>query len=160
LTEYYKAQLEKGLDYQDFIIDLLSEVMGISLSQYASKKYQLVGETKQGIEIKYQSKMADYGNLYIETEEKSNAANRFFVRSGIYRDDNTWLWITGDYSIQYVFSKLTLVRLHKCGRYRYAEPRDYATSKGFLLPMTEADKYCLVKIADRQATITCIKEEA
>lgn len=99
MTELYKEMLEKGLEYQDFITDMLLSEIGISLSTYSSKKYQYsVGENKQGIEIKFDDRYKETGNLYIEIKEKSNAINANYVDSGIYRSDNTWLYVIGDYT--------------------------------------------------------------
>ena len=97
ITEYYKSCLEKGLEYQDFVTDILSNELGISLSNYLSKKYQLKGENKQGFEIKFDNLYKTTNNIYIEIAEKSNANNEKFVKSGIFRHDNTWFYIIGDY---------------------------------------------------------------
>ena len=53
MTENYSKCLEKGLQFQDFITDVLIKELGISLSTYNSKKFQYnKGENKQGFENK------------------------------------------------------------------------------------------------------------
>ena len=138
MTPYYKEKLEQGLEYQDFVSEVLYKI-GLPLFSYNSKKYQIeYGENKLGIEIKFDNKFSETGNVYIEIAEKSNPDNPCFVISGIYRNDNTWLYVIGDRKKVFVFPKVILKLLHKSGRYRAVEN---ATSKGFLLPTGDADKY-------------------
>ena len=73
--------------------------------------------------------------------EKSYPDNEKYIPSGIYRKDNSWLFVIGDEKIVYIFSTKYLKKL-EC---RY-EQRIKTTSKGFLIPITEAEKYCIRKI--------------
>lgn len=144
MTEYYQDKLKEGLEYQDFVIHYLAQHFGLALSIYSSKKYQnQYGETEQGIEIKFDNMSEKTGNLYIEISEKSNPDNDWFVDSGIYREDNSWLYLIGNYSIIYIFSKNILKLLYKSSRYKEVE---IATSTGFLLPLKIADKCAAKKI--------------
>lgn len=140
MTPYYREMLEKGLKFQDFVTDVLIDVLGIPLSSYASKTYQLRGENKQGVEIKFDDRFKETGNFYIETAEKSNANNLNYYPSGIYRDDNTWLYVIGDYSVLYIFGKSFLKSIHNTGKYRSIE---ISTSQGFLVPLKDAEKYAI-----------------
>jgi hypothetical protein len=143
MTEYYKESLEKGLKYQDFVINQMLYTFGIPIMNYSSKYYQnSLGENIQGIEIKFDDKYDKTGNLYIEIAEKSNPNNPYYVKSGIYRDDNSWLYLIGNYSIIFIFGKNILVRMHKAGRYKEVST---PTSKGFLLNK-EAQEYALKTI--------------
>ena len=73
MTDYYSECLQKGLRYQDFVTDILINNLGISLSNYSSKRYQETkGENRQGFEIKFDDKFKDTGNIYIEVKEKAN----------------------------------------------------------------------------------------
>lgn len=144
MTENYAKCLEKGLLFQDFIMNLFMKELGIPISNFSSKKYQYkVGENIQGIEIKFDDRYKDTNNIYIETKEKSNPNNLKFVISGIYRDDNSWLYVIGNYNEVFVFGKSHLVLMHKSHKYREIKT---STSVGFLLPKKEAEKYCLKKI--------------
>jgi len=138
MTPYYKEKLEQGLYFQDYVIELLYK-NGIPLISYSSKEYQnMIGENKAGIEIKNDNNFRKTGNLYIEIAEKSNAENISFVSSGIYRNDNTWLYLIGDINKIYVLSKKQLKILHQSKKYKEVETQ---TSKGFLLPLIEVEKY-------------------
>ena len=138
MTEYYKEKLTEGLYFQDFVVEQLYNI-GLPIISYSSKEYQnLIGENKAGLEIKYDQKFRTTGNIYIEIAEKSNANNSNFINSGIYRSDNTWLYLIGDKITIFIFSKKLLVQLHKSKRFRLVE---IPTSKGFLLPLLDAEKY-------------------
>lgn len=144
-NEYYSEKLQQGLEFQDFITDLLIKEIGISLSSYSSKKFQnAVGENKQGFEIKFDNRMIETGNIYIEVKEKAHPDNANYVDSGIFRNDNTWLYLIGNYTTVYIFGKSLLKLMYKSGKYKEVQ---ISTSIGFLLPVEVADKYCLRKIS-------------
>lgn len=133
---------EKGLSYQDFIVDCLYSI-GLPIISYSSKYYQdFVGENKCGFEIKFDDKMAKTGNIYIETSEKSDPENENYVCLGIYRNDNTWLYIIGDYEKIFILPKKYLKLLHKKNIYKNVET---PTSRGFLLPTSEAEAIYSIK---------------
>jgi hypothetical protein len=148
MTDEYKEKLEAGLEFQDYVAKKLIEVIGIPVTTYSSKKFQLKGENRQGFEIKFDRRYDETGNIYIETHEKSNAENPFYVDSGIYRDDNTWLYIIGDYNKLFIFGKRTLILMHDSKRYRQIITD---TSKGFLVPNEKAETLCL-KIINNEET--------
>lgn len=144
MTPYYKEKLDQGLYFQDYVVELLYK-KGIPLISYSSKEYQnMIGENKAGIEIKNDNNFRKTGNLYIEVAEKSNAENKNFVPSGIYRKDNTWLYLIGDREKVYVLGKKQLQMLHRANKYKEVE---IATSKGFLFPIIDVEKfYCLTEL--------------
>jgi hypothetical protein len=146
-ADYRKNKMEAGFVYQDFIVDLCWQTIGLAICQYVSKAYQFnVGESRTGVEIKHDMKYAETGNLYIETAEKARPRAGDYVPSGIYREDNTWLYIIGDYDTVFIFSKVLLRALHKGNRYREVEI-NLKTSKGYLLPDDHAKKYssCILR---------------
>lgn len=146
--------LQIGQEYQDFIIEYLCKNLGISISIFQSKKYQYnIGETVQGVEIKYDARSTGdctykeckaTGNVGIEVAEKSRASNDNFVSSGIYRNDNTWMYIVGNYHCAWIFSKSILKILHKSDKYKTIDT--LPTMRSMLLPIDEADKYCAKKL--------------
>jgi hypothetical protein len=139
--EYYENKLEEGLQFQDKVTKELYQ-RGIVVIGYASQKYQnKCGENMLGAEIKRDGLFRDTGNLYIETAEKSNPNNAEYVPSGIYRKDNSWLFVIGDEKTIYIFSTKYLQMLE----YKF-EKKIKETSKGFLMPIKEANKYCIRKI--------------
>lgn len=109
---------------------------------YASRRFQIAhGENMLGAEIKRDGKFRQTGNLYIETAEKAHPDNPRYVPAGIQREDNSWLYVIGDEQTLFIFSTKYLRLL--AGRYRVVET---PTSIGFLLPVAEAEKYCLRRI--------------
>jgi len=144
MTENYKKCLNKGLEYQDFVSDILINDLGISLTSYSSKSYQIVkGENRQGFEIKFDDRFKETGNLYIEIMEKSHPDNINYVNSGIYRNDNTWLYLIGDYENIFIFGKKHLQLMHTSNKYKIVTT---PTSIGFLVSLQEAERYCLKRI--------------
>lgn len=133
-----------GLEFQDFVCELLSE-QGIILQNLVSKKRQFErGENIQGFEIKLDLRCTETKRLSIEIAEKAKAGNPVWIASGIYRDDNSWLYIQGNYEVLYVFAKKFLVLLHKADQER-AQKRfpehETLTVRAFYLSFDDADKW-------------------
>lgn len=136
VTNDYKEKLQEALEYQDFIADQLLKHLGIAVTLYSSEKRQLTGETRQGIEIKHDKVMHSTGNIYIEISEKSNPMNQYYVPSGIYRNDNTWLYLVGDHLEAFIFGKGVLQSIYEtkhCWHQYGLEERETPTSQGFTL---------------------------
>ena len=138
---YRANKIESGLLFQDFVVDVLLQTLGFAVVTYSSRAYQhTVGESRTGVEIKHDERFADTGNLWIEVAEKARPRPGEYVRSGIRRDDNTWLYVIGNYNILFLFPKLFLQALQESGRYPIRENLT-RTSKGFLLPEHHARRY-------------------
>ena len=130
--------LESGHEFQDFVCDELAKY-NIILQNLSSKKYQFnVGENLQGFEIKLDRPCTETNRLSIEVAEKSKASNLIWVESGIYRTDNSWLYIQGNYQILFLFFKNFLQQLHRSGKFDLDE---IPTLKKFYLPFKDARKY-------------------
>ena len=149
MTEYYKTQLAKGLEYQDFVMINLHK-HGIVLQNIQSRKYQLKTENLLGMEIKFDDKMKETGNLYFETYEKSDPENANYVMSGILRDDECWLFAIGNYEEIFIFSKNRLKKIWKmleAGKEVLKARRvQISTSIGMLIPVSEANIICEKRI--------------
>lgn len=140
-ASYYKAKLEGALVFQDFVVDAAWSLLGLAIVQYGSKAYQqTVGESRTGVEIKHDDMFARTGNLWIEAGEKAKPRGGDYYPSGIYRDDNTWLYCIGNYDTIFFFQKSLLRGLYESGRYEKRE-NNTGTSVGFLLPGKDAEKY-------------------
>jgi len=140
MTPEYAQRMEKGLRFQDFAVMRLYEA-GIPIVGLASKRYQVgAGENMNGFEIKFDDRMKDTGNVYIEVAEKTDAQNDGYVASGIYRNDNSWMYVIGDYSVIYICAKnhlrLVYEREKDRGCSSLARFVETPTSKGMLLPQT------------------------
>lgn len=127
-----------GLEFQDFVCLLLAKEHVI-LQNLGSKLYQLnVGENLQGFEIKYDERCTDTGRLSIEVAEKSrNDPALQWTESGIFRNDNSWLYIQGNYEVLYVFAKNWLLRYYQEKSPELVEWN--GTIRRFFLPVRTAE---------------------
>ena len=142
--EYYE-KLEEGWKFEDFVTEVLY-FNGIIIGLYRGRSMQSrVGESRAGVELKYDMKAAQTGNLYIEISEKTDEDDKEFFPSGIYASGNSWIYIIGNYHILYIFATATLRLLHSQNRYKEV---GIPTSNGFLLPRIDAEKYA-AKIIDK-----------
>lgn len=139
MTYDYHKLLEDGLEFQDYVADKLYE-RGIILLNFVSRKHSLVAENKFGMEIKLDKQFRKTGNLYIETAERING-DLAYLKSGIYREDNSWLWLIGDMQTFWIIAKKHLLKFEKNCRKVETE-----TSRGFLFPVKRADEWCVLKL--------------
>jgi hypothetical protein len=140
---YRAATLQQGHEYQDFVVDLLNK-HGLMIQCYSSRLRQFsIGENRQGVEIKSNLPMAKTGNLYIEYGEKAKPRKGAFAPSGIKRNDNSWLVVTGDYQEVFVFTVKDLLALNEMESYRHVRTE---TSIGFLLPLPDARKFAALRV--------------
>jgi hypothetical protein len=140
-AQYRNAKMASGAKFQDFIMERMHSI-GVILQPYCSQQGQLKGENLLGMEIKNDEKMATSGNLYIEVAEKAQPRPGDYAESGIFRSDNTWLYGIGDRGVFYVFAKSTL--RNAWAKREAMNFREVATptSKGFLIPRTNAERMC------------------
>lgn len=151
-SNYYKAKLEGALQYQDFIVDLFFQALGLPIVQYASKAYQLaVGESRACVEIKHDEMFARTGNLWIEVAEKSKPRKGDYYPSGIRRNDNAIWYVQGDYNKVFLFGKNLLNMLADSGRYPI-RANNTETSLGFLFCESDAEKYADSVLTPNAAT--------
>lgn len=155
---YYAATRAAGQLYQDFVVEQFYK-LGIPLVQYISTAYQYdVGENHGGVEIKLDDRLAETGNLWIEGEEKSNPNNTSFVPSGIFREDNSWLYAIGNYETIFIFQKNFLQMMYQHPRWPVFVSGT-KTSKGILLSPSDQDKYA-GKILRPKASPSVLREAA
>lgn len=129
-TNYYSTQLEKGQHYQDYVAWRLG-AEGIVLNNYQTRQAQWAhGENALGMEIKFDDKFDQTGNLWIEVAEKTDAAKLHWVESGIFRNDRAWLYAIGNYVEMFIFS---IKRLQDISRQYKVIENGLKTSRGFLL---------------------------
>ena len=137
MTEDYENSLQLGLEYQDYVFDKLRKMDGMPIfpGAYSSRKYQTSkGESSSGLEIKYDRKFHKTGNLYIEIAEKSDANLARYTESGIMRDDNTWLYLIGDYKEAFIFAKNLLKALCNPSN-KEIQYKETPTSQGYIFPL-------------------------
>ena len=146
-----RDSFEHGIEFQDYVAELFHDKLGMTITNYQSRRYQFGnGENKQGIEIKLDQDILSTSNVSIEIAEKSRASLSDYTPSGIYRADNTWLYVQGNYKIVFVFAKSTLIGLHKSGKYpEYELP----TIRKFHLPIADARKYAAMVIENEKPNL-------
>lgn len=145
MDKFYKEQFERGDKFADFANDILY-ANGVIIGMYQSKDRQWsVGESRAGVEIKYDEQQAKTGNLWIEMAEKTNKDNPEWVPSGIYATDNRWLYVIGNYHAIWIFS-VTMLRL-LMPKY---PTKEIGTSCAYLLPSADADKYAARAIKEKE----------
>lgn len=148
--ERYKALLEEGLEYQDFVCVQLAR-HGIIVQNFCSRRYQYeVGENIQGVEIKLDKRFRD--RLSIEIAEKKHPDNPEWTPSGIFRSDNSWLYVQGDYQTIFVFAKNLLINWYT----KHSPPVavSFNTLQKFYLPVTVARRLAalIIDVAPQQKT--------
>lgn len=132
----YRSQMLKlGAEFQDFIMRRLY-MAGTVLNTLASPAGQQLGENLLGMEIKRDGNFRNSGNLYIEVAEKARPRNGDYAPSGIFRNDNSWLFGIGDERTFFIFALQTLRRAYGSDRRYPRVTKD--TSKGMLLPIADA----------------------
>jgi len=146
-NNYRENKSKEAKEYQDFICEWMAKNYGIVMTIFSSKKYQYnIGESLQGVEIKYDMRYEETGNIYIETGEKAKPRNGEYYPSGIFRNDNTWIYFIGNYNELFAFSKKQLVKIYEREIYsRSIENNNTLTSCGYLLSKEKAEKYCIMK---------------
>lgn len=135
----HNDSFERGIEFQDFVCEKMLSELGIAFTNYQSRKFQFGnGENKQGIEIKLDDDTTRTGNLSIEVGEKSRINLPTYTDSGILRNDNSWLYIQGNYKIIYIFAKSILLGIYHNRKYKIDE---LPTLRRFLMPNEIAWKY-------------------
>ena len=138
----FNKSLEKGREFEDYVSECLWG-LGLAVMTYGSMRYQRKGESLNGIEIKYEGKFRETKRLYIECRQEK----KDWEVSGIFKRDNTWLWVMGDYKGFYIFTKVDLQMMHgsEDGLWQteiFNEANTTNTS-GYLLPVEVADYMCV-----------------
>lgn len=107
---YFNQCKEIGEQYQDFVMKELLKI-GVVVQCYSSGKYQYeCGESISGIEIKHDSKIKETKRIYFETNAINKDLNKF-VKGGIFKEDNAWLYVIGDEDDIYIFAKAQIKQL-------------------------------------------------
>lgn len=147
-NNHFERDIAEGEEYQDFIQHELCK-RGMSFCMNTSRKYQMKeGESLGGLEIKYDRLMYKTGNVFIETEAESKDKTHF-IKGGIYKEDNAWLYLIGDYTRAYIFCKNQLRKMWETQKQSYIDsgyiiPKEQTYSKGFLITKKMLDNSGLV----------------
>ena len=139
ITNTYRQHYEDGMKYQDFIAHHLN------LCCYSSRENQYAkGENTLGMEIKYDNRLEETENIYIEVAEKTNKDNEAYVVSGI-NNPIHWLYLIGNYKLCFIFSsKFMRGFITKYpDKFRKVQTD---TSIGYLINLEDSKRLCVHKI--------------
>ncbi|MCG8322075.1 MAG: hypothetical protein MI921_21435 [Cytophagales bacterium] len=164
-TGYYKRKLQDSFLFENFIADLIQEKYGLDLGQYLTPEGQYeLGENALGIEIKNDTLIKKYGNVYIEYQEKSKGSNYGYVNSGILKVDNCEYFLIGTEEQFFIFRKNRLIEILKdeitnlrkgVPSTRHIVFKQIATSKGYVYPV----KYAINDTISMDAMIRELKDK-
>jgi len=130
---YYNEKLKEGNEYERYVVKKLKEE-GTNITLIKTYEEQInVGESLEGYEIKFDDKYKETGNLWIETQERSDIKKEY-VDSGILRNDNTIFYVIGNYDIIFIFEKK---KLKEILYEKEIIENNMKTSKGYLLTTPE-----------------------
>lgn len=149
-TPYYKEKLQEAFIFENYIAKILHERFNVDIGMYLTPEGQYdLGENALGIEIKNDTLISKYGNIYIEYQEKSKAVNSSYVNSGILKKDNCKYFLIGTEKQFFIFKKSRLIEIFneemKFKKNKTPSKRDIifkqqATSRGFVFPVNKARK--------------------
>ncbi len=147
-TDYFKEKLQDAFIFENYIAKWISENYNLDLGQYLTPEGQYdIGENALGIEIKNDTLIKKYGNIYIEYQEKSQTTNENYVNSGILKADNCKYWLTGTPDQFFIFRKARLLEIFneemalnqkKQRSMRGIIFKQIDTSKGYVYPVKNA----------------------
>ena len=161
MNKNYKECFERGDKYEDFVYPIFCKEWGVDLIPCKTPDEQInIGENSFGVEIKFDERSTTSPNLFIEHEERCEDGDGFteWTKSGIYRADNSWLYLIGNYDIFYIFLKKRLKDLHSSNKYYEARGKTVdgnETSMGFLLPKIDAKTLALDIINIKKTSNEC-----
>ena len=147
-NNYYKGKLQDSFIFENYIASLLENEYDLEIGSYLTPEGQYdLGENALGIEIKNDTLIAKYGNVYIEYQEKSQSSNAVYINSGILKNDNSIYFLIGTIDAFYIFKKKRLLEIfydetenNKKGinSKRGIKFKEIATSRGFVYPVKNA----------------------
>jgi hypothetical protein len=130
-------EFQRGLEFQDFVLSVLSKRYGLVFQTFSSRAYQWgEGEGVQPFEIKFDDGCVKYKRLSIEIAEKSSKNRLYWSPSGILRDDNTIFYIHGNREKFWIFFKKHLQILLKKEQPRITDK--FGTICTFYIPIERA----------------------
>ena len=137
----YNKDFQAALEFQDFVMEEMCK-LGFPMLMYSSLKKQLAGENTNGIEIKYDRKFRETGNFYITVAAKATSDSNWHP-CGITKQDNSWLYLIGDYDDFYIFSKQQLFNIFVTGEIKTIINNE-GTNRGFLLPVDYKNGFYII----------------
>lgn len=137
--DYYIRNLTESHRFELYVACIFKNY-GFDIGLYYGKDEQYAGESRAGIEIKYDKESLKTGNIYIEYKERLNS-NDVWVKSGILKNDNTTYWAIGNYNFLFFIEKAILVDIMN-NKYPNIKSRKVSarrgTSQGYIISIADA----------------------
>jgi hypothetical protein len=137
VSDYYAEQLALAEAWERYIVARLRRE-GIPAERHDTKDSQIrYGDMRIGpdhVELKYDQKFVETGNLFIEVAEKRRAEQAQWMPSGIYASSLARWYGVGDHRDWFLFER---VALRDVARPERIITIKRATSQGFLLRPAE-----------------------
>lgn len=138
----WEEKFREAQIFQDYAAIRLYK-KGIMAFPFTSALYQQkVGECVSGIEYKYDRLFRETGNLFIEFEARFTPEQEF-RESGLLRNDNTWLYVIGDFYTLYLLSKRQLLNEVK---FLEEVTNNMGTARGYLLPVSLVENALAIEV--------------
>ena len=132
-------EFQRGLEFQDFVLSVLSKRYGLVFQTFSSRAYQWgEGEGVQPFEIKFDDGCTKYNRLSIEVAEKSKKDKFYWSPSGILRPDGTMFYIHGNREKFWIFFKKHLQFVFEKEQPQITEK--FGTICTFYIPIERANK--------------------
>ncbi len=143
--DFQTVRLPLGTSFEPHVVEVLKRELDWDIGLYTTAHDQHTkGESRGRVEIKFDRRLRDTGNLMIETRERRNSSGSSEWRdSGPYDAADPWFIAQGDEYTIWLFASSLLRLLHKQPRYQIVKT---TTAEGFLLPLADADKYAIRRI--------------
>jgi len=132
--ENYQKLLKESEEFVKYWMGIIQRKMCLRLTPVDSENLQkaVLCDTQEGFEFKYDRKVKETGNFWIEIGEKRDPSQKEYVPSGILRKDNAWMYCIGNYDELFFFPKQALIRMYTSRSVEIIENHE-KTSRGFLL---------------------------
>ena len=147
-----KTTDELGTWYEHLIKMLFIYNHNFIIHIYKEENQFIKGESKEKIEIKFDRRINDTGNIYLEYKERRKHPERekpygMWVDGGFAKKNEDIFYLIGDKKNIWVFLKETLCELHNSKhRFRCSIKHPMSTSIGILLPCKDALELAIGKI--------------
>jgi len=156
---------ERGINYERWVMPVIDEIEGRKVERYYDAYSQInISDNDALKEVKFDDRMSETLNLYIESEERREHNRGSMVPSGIMKPCKSTTYFIGNGEVAYDFDKkrfkkiiienwkgidTTYPQFRKVPTYT----NGVQTSTGYLIPTWVADKICIRKVYFRDSVI-------
>ena len=157
----YYTRLKEGEEFEKYWCEVIKRKICLNLTRVCSRENQTKNlcDTQEGFEFKYDKKMVETGNLWIEVAQKMEPSDseEDYMPSSLKRKDNSWMYCIGDYTILFFIPKRTLLNAYESGKWEVIE-NNTKTSKGFLISKLQAQMFSVLELSplSKEENLKCV----